>query len=114
MTGEMVEWFKAAVLKIAVAQVTEGSNPSLSAILFSPSDFWQKENLLFKSDKSHWCKWTCENCRGVFETHSESEKRSFSEKNHDSGVWILSFSEKVKKSFKVASHLLWIIFYFLA
>ena len=31
----MVEWFKAAVLKIAVAQVTEGSNPSLSAILFS-------------------------------------------------------------------------------
>ena len=31
MTGEMVEWFKAAVLKTAVAQVTEGSNPSLSA-----------------------------------------------------------------------------------
>ena len=29
----MVEWFKAAVLKTAVAQVTEGSNPSLSAIL---------------------------------------------------------------------------------
>ena len=28
----MVEWFKAAVLKTAVAQVTEGSNPSLSAI----------------------------------------------------------------------------------
>ena len=27
----MVEWFKAAVLKTAVAQVTEGSNPSLSA-----------------------------------------------------------------------------------
>ena len=35
MTGEMVEWFKAAVLKTAVAQVTEGSNPSLSAILSS-------------------------------------------------------------------------------
>ena len=31
----MVEWFKAAVLKIAVSQVTGGSNPSLSAILFS-------------------------------------------------------------------------------
>ena len=29
--GEMVEWFKAAVLKTAVAQVTEGSNPSFSA-----------------------------------------------------------------------------------
>ena len=31
----MVEWFKAAVLKTAVAQVTEGSNPSLSAIFVS-------------------------------------------------------------------------------
>ena len=30
--GEMVEWFKAAVLKTAVGQLTEGSNPSLSAI----------------------------------------------------------------------------------
>ena len=30
-SGEMVEWFKAAVLKTAVAQVTEGSNPSFSA-----------------------------------------------------------------------------------
>ena len=28
----MVEWFKAAVLKTAVGQLTEGSNPSLSAI----------------------------------------------------------------------------------
>ncbi len=27
----MVEWFKAAVLKTAVEQSTEGSNPSLSA-----------------------------------------------------------------------------------
>ena len=38
----MVEWFKAAVLKTAEAQVSEGSNPSLSAIfmlkfrVFSP------------------------------------------------------------------------------
>ena len=30
----MVEWFKAAVLKTAVPQGTEGSNPSFSAILF--------------------------------------------------------------------------------
>ena len=36
----MVEWFKAAVLKTAVEQSTEGSNPSLSAIYFSPSNFW--------------------------------------------------------------------------
>ena len=28
----MVEWFKAAVLKTAVGQLTEGSNPSSSAI----------------------------------------------------------------------------------
>ena len=28
----MVEWFKAAVLKTAEAQVSEGSKPSLSAI----------------------------------------------------------------------------------
>ena len=31
----MVEWFKAAVLKTAEAQVSEGSNPSLSAIFFA-------------------------------------------------------------------------------
>ena len=28
----MVEWFKAAVLKTAVGKLTEGSNPSFSAI----------------------------------------------------------------------------------
>ena len=32
MTGEMVEWFKAAVLKTAEVQASGGSNPSLSAI----------------------------------------------------------------------------------
>ena len=31
----MVEWFKAAVLKTAVAQATLGSNPALSAIFFA-------------------------------------------------------------------------------
>ncbi len=40
MTGEMVEWFKAAVLKTAEVQASGGSNPSLSAIYFSPSNFW--------------------------------------------------------------------------
>ena len=30
--GEMVEWFKAAVLKTAGGQLPEGSNPSFSAI----------------------------------------------------------------------------------
>ena len=32
----MVEWFKAAVLKTAVAQATVGSNPTSSAIFFIP------------------------------------------------------------------------------
>ena len=36
----MVEWFKAAVLKTAVAQVTEGSNPSLSAICIAHDFAW--------------------------------------------------------------------------
>ena len=48
----------------------------------------------------------------MFETHSESEKRSFSKENHDFGVWILSFAEKVKNSVKVASRWLWTIFNF--
>ena len=30
----MVEWFKAAVLKTAEGQLSEGSNPSFSAIFF--------------------------------------------------------------------------------
>lgn len=34
MTGEMVEWFKAAVLKTAEVQASGGSNPSLSANFF--------------------------------------------------------------------------------
>ena len=32
----MVEWFKAAVLKTAEGQLSEGSNPSSSAIFFAP------------------------------------------------------------------------------
>ena len=35
ITGEMVEWFKAAVLKTAEVQASGGSNPSLSANLSS-------------------------------------------------------------------------------
>ena len=31
----MVEWFKAAVLKTAEGQLSEGSNPSFSAIFFA-------------------------------------------------------------------------------
>ena len=35
----MVEWFKAAVLKTAVGKLTEGSNPSFSAIFFALNFF---------------------------------------------------------------------------
>ncbi len=38
----MVEWFKAAVLKTAEGQPSEGSNPSLSAIYFFPFRFLAK------------------------------------------------------------------------
>ena len=42
MTGEMVEWFKAAVLKTAEVQASGGSNPSLSAIyeMLPKTNFW--------------------------------------------------------------------------
>ena len=61
-----------------------------------------------------WRKGTCANWWSAFETHSESEKKSFSEKNHNTGVWILSFAEKVKKkSIKAASYWLLTPFHFL-
>ena len=43
----MVEWFKAAVLKTAEAQVSEGSNPSLSAIFFPKK--WRTKTQVFSS-----------------------------------------------------------------
>ena len=57
----MVEWFKAAVLKTAVGQLTEGSNPSLSAIFLSknggmkPSGFasWHAVPLHASQDALH-------------------------------------------------------------
>ena len=48
----MVEWFKAAVLKTAVAQVTEGSNPSLSAIFFAPIRIFKSESLCATAAKT--------------------------------------------------------------
>ena len=36
MLGEMVEWSKAPHWKCGVGKLTEGSNPSLSAIFFIP------------------------------------------------------------------------------
>ena len=48
----MVEWFKAAVLKTAVEQSTEGSNPSLSAIFFAPIRFFKSESVCAASAKT--------------------------------------------------------------
>ena len=45
MTGEMVEWFKAAVLKTAEVQASGGSNPSLSANSLSNTYNFQKKRI---------------------------------------------------------------------
>ena len=42
----MVEWFKAAVLKTAEGQLSEGSNPSFSAIFFAPLLIYLKKSSL--------------------------------------------------------------------
>ena len=42
----MVEWFKAAVLKTAEGQLSEGSNPSSSAIFFAPLLIYLKKSSL--------------------------------------------------------------------
>ena len=52
-SGRMVEWFKAAVLKTAVAQATVGSNPTSSAIFFLQKcgiawmKWWQSHKSIF-------------------------------------------------------------------
>ena len=52
----MVEWFKAAVLKTAVGQLTEGSNPSSSAIFFAPFLIYLKKSFLLLFCKTRWLK----------------------------------------------------------
>ena len=54
--GRMVEWFKAAVLKTAEAQVSEGSNPSLSAIFFIPLLIYLKKSSSLLFCKTRWLK----------------------------------------------------------
>ena len=46
-SGEMVEWFKAAVLKTAEVQASVGSNPTLSAIFFAKKMANEDVSLLF-------------------------------------------------------------------
>ena len=45
--GEMVEWTKAPHWKCGVGQLTEGSNPSLSAIFFAKK--WRRSPQVFSS-----------------------------------------------------------------
>ena len=48
----MVEWFKAAVLKTAEGQLSEGSNPSSSAIFFALIRFYKSESVCAASAKT--------------------------------------------------------------
>ena len=52
--GEMVEWFKAAVLKTAEAQASEGSNPSLSAIFCPTGKKHEAARLHFTRRQPHF------------------------------------------------------------
>ena len=52
----MVEWFKAAVLKTAEGQLSEGSNPSSSAIFFAPILICLKKSSLLLFCKTRWLK----------------------------------------------------------
>ena len=47
MLGEMVEWSKAPHWKCGVGKLTEGSNPSLSAIFFCKK--WRTKTQVFSS-----------------------------------------------------------------
>ena len=73
----MVEWFKAAVLKTAVAQVTEGSNPSLSAI-FSEKNQSGKDFLYrIFSSITHTVKRFYKNIKSVKDFTSEQKISRF-------------------------------------
>ena len=86
MTGEMVEWFKAAVLKTAEVQASGGSNPSLSAIFVFPSRFFKSESVCALTAKTRWHKAFYKTYRRVFETHSDCKIRTFSPDFRPSGV----------------------------
>ena len=92
----MVEWFKAAVLKTAEGQLSEGSNPSSSAIFFIPLLIYLKKSSLLLFCKTRWLKGFYNISASVQETHSDSEIRPFFTGFCLKSVWILSFSEKCK------------------
>ena len=54
----MVEWFKAAVLKTAVGKLTEGSNPSFSAIFLSKK--WRTKTQVFTPMRDYLSSFICE------------------------------------------------------
>ena len=85
-SGEMVEWFKAAVLKTAEVQASVGSNPTLSAIFVFPSRFFKSESVCALTAKTRWHKAFYKTYRRVFETHSDCKIRTFSPDFRPSGV----------------------------
>ena len=76
--GEMVEWFKAAVLKTADAQASGSSNLPLSAIFFAPHRFFKSESVYALTTKTRWHKAFYKTYCRVFETHSDRKIRAFS------------------------------------
>ncbi len=73
--GEMVEWFKAAVLKTAEAQASVGSNPTLSAIYFLSSRICRQDKLRFDFSKSRCYREFYDNSASVLKTHSDRKIR---------------------------------------
>lgn len=61
--------------------LTEGSNPSLSAIFFATLKFFKSESLLIVDAKTPCGKWFYEILHRVFEAHSDSEIGAFFRKN---------------------------------
>ena len=75
MTGEMVEWFKAAVLKTAEVQASGGSNPSLSAIFFALFSICPEKWKILTFTKTRSLKGFYNFLPCVHETHSDSARR---------------------------------------
>ena len=66
--------------------LTEGSNPSLSAIFVFPSRFFKSESVCALTAKTRWHKAFYKTYRRVFETHSDCKIRTFSPDFRPSGV----------------------------
>ena len=84
-------------MKTAEGKLSEGSNPSLSAIFFALFSNLAKNSSLLLFCKTCWLKGCYNISSSVLETQSDSEIRSFPPGFCLKSVWILIFSEKCKK-----------------